>query len=680
MLKIKVIFITFSILLLSFTPTLFASSVLYQAESMSLSGSSTIMGASNGSSRGVGTLAGEASGRQAVKLTKNGDAISFVTTADANTIVVRYSIPDAQGGGGIQDTLGLTVYAPNRRTQLFPNENSPEQDLTLTSRYAWVYGTTSNPGGALRNVPPPIPIPYITKLYDETSMQFGQTIPAGSIVKLVNKTSTKKAFTIDFVELELVPDPIPQPAGYISLTQDCGVKASSNNALGTPTDKTDFNYVFSGVDDTLFPDSVFHAYTGPNPINPINNPDSRVYELDYYTSSIDSTMNALADENTQNLINCLSLNKPIYVPVGRYYMRGAVPLPSNTQIQGAGMWYSKFVAVNTGAPVPVTIGTVEGVQGQTGNLTFVTQGNATTQVNLSDFSMFGNVTQRDTLDDHKPVAINGQFTNSTFNNLWIEHYRIGIQMTGNSSDITYSNSRVRNTYADGFDFYGGTTNSTIENCQARGTGDDGISIWSQSSPGVTGPSSYNLVTNCDVSLNWFSHGIAIYGGENNTVTDSTVTDTLANACLDMGSQFTPYPIPTMTANANNLVLTRCGGPTINSSAIMATYDNSTIPTINLNFSDIDIYSPSYGGIGILDKNTSIPDTPKIYPVFNNVNVLTSPINVPCVTLSGNLKGALTLDNTYACSSTTAKATACTVKETTAFPVNVDSPLPKRCAM
>ena len=49
----------------------------------------------------------EAIGRQAVSLTQTGDYVEFTTTAAANSIVVRYSIPDAPAGGGISATLGL---------------------------------------------------------------------------------------------------------------------------------------------------------------------------------------------------------------------------------------------------------------------------------------------------------------------------------------------------------------------------------------------------------------------------------------------------------------------------------------------------------------------------------------------------------------------------------------------
>jgi hypothetical protein len=46
------------------------------------------------------TLSGEASGRQAVKL-EPGQHVDFTLTQPANALTVRYAVPDAPAGGGI---------------------------------------------------------------------------------------------------------------------------------------------------------------------------------------------------------------------------------------------------------------------------------------------------------------------------------------------------------------------------------------------------------------------------------------------------------------------------------------------------------------------------------------------------------------------------------------------------
>src|SRR4051794_36653629 len=83
-------------------------------------------GAVIGPDRTAYTLAAEASGRRAVRLTP-GQYVEFTLPAAANAITVRYSIPDAPGGGGI--TAPLDVKAGG----------GPKRTMTLTSRYSWLY-------------------------------------------------------------------------------------------------------------------------------------------------------------------------------------------------------------------------------------------------------------------------------------------------------------------------------------------------------------------------------------------------------------------------------------------------------------------------------------------------------------------------------------------------------------
>src|SRR5260221_10684388 len=72
-------------------------------------------------------LPSEASGRTAVQLTQPGQYVEFTLIQPANSIVVRYSIPDSKNG---KDLIApLTLYI-NGQTQA---------DLTLTSVYNWFY-------------------------------------------------------------------------------------------------------------------------------------------------------------------------------------------------------------------------------------------------------------------------------------------------------------------------------------------------------------------------------------------------------------------------------------------------------------------------------------------------------------------------------------------------------------
>lgn len=150
-----------------------------------------------GPNRVVGDLAGEASGRKAVTLDRTGAYVEWTTRADANSLVVRFSMPDAAGGGGTNATLAVYV------------DGQFLKNIDLTSRYAWLYGPEANPGnqpgqGAPRHI------------YDEANALLGTTVEAGSTIRLQKTASNTSRYTVDFVDLEqATPQANPDPARYV---------------------------------------------------------------------------------------------------------------------------------------------------------------------------------------------------------------------------------------------------------------------------------------------------------------------------------------------------------------------------------------------------------------------------------------------------------------------------------
>ncbi|RPJ16255.1 MAG: hypothetical protein EHM33_34045, partial [Chloroflexi bacterium] len=78
--------------------------------------------------RTFGTVAAESSGRRAVKLDQAGEYVQFQSTGPANSVVVRFVIPDSEDGQGLEATISLYV------------DNVFRQKIQLTSKYAWSYG------------------------------------------------------------------------------------------------------------------------------------------------------------------------------------------------------------------------------------------------------------------------------------------------------------------------------------------------------------------------------------------------------------------------------------------------------------------------------------------------------------------------------------------------------------
>jgi len=186
----------------------------YEAESAATNG--VIIGPSRAvnDSNVLNSIAGESSGRSAVKLSGTGQNIRFSTSCVANSIVVRYVIPDSSDGSGTSGTLGLYV------------NGTRVQTLALTSHYAWAYGnpastdaTTNNPADG-----------FARHFYDEVSLLLSADIPAGATVALQQDASDTAAYyVIDLIDLEEVSAALTQPANSLSVT-DYGA---------TPNDGTD---------------------------------------------------------------------------------------------------------------------------------------------------------------------------------------------------------------------------------------------------------------------------------------------------------------------------------------------------------------------------------------------------------------------------------------------------------
>jgi hypothetical protein len=149
------------------------------------------------------SLETEASGYALVELRGTGDSVTIAngTGKNANTLVVRASIPDAPQGGGITASLNLYVNGQFR------------QAITLSSKQEWNYrDATTNPddpgaGGA----------PY--HFYNEFPVWVtGDPIAAGSTITLKKDTAnTAAVYDVDSIDLENVGAALPQPANSLSV-------------------------------------------------------------------------------------------------------------------------------------------------------------------------------------------------------------------------------------------------------------------------------------------------------------------------------------------------------------------------------------------------------------------------------------------------------------------------------
>ncbi|WP_327033285.1 discoidin domain-containing protein [Micromonospora ureilytica] len=160
---------------------------MYEAEDGVIGGGAAVVGPN----REIGDLAGEASGRRAVTLNSTGSYVEFTTRASTNTLVTRFSIPDASGGGGINSTLNVYVNGTFHKA------------IDLTSQYAWLYGNEASPGNSPSAGGP-------RHIYDEANVMLNSTVPAGSKIRLQKDPANTTTYAIDFINTEQVA-PIANP-------------------------------------------------------------------------------------------------------------------------------------------------------------------------------------------------------------------------------------------------------------------------------------------------------------------------------------------------------------------------------------------------------------------------------------------------------------------------------------
>ena len=139
------------------------------------------------------TLQSEASNQAATQLTAMGSYVQWTNNEAADGLTIRFSIPDAVDGSGTIGTLALYV------------NDTYIQDITLNSYWAWQYILFYG-NKYPDNTPSNTKFPRMR--FDEIHLKLGNKIPSGATFRLVKKDDNTAAYTIDFVELEPVPDPV----------------------------------------------------------------------------------------------------------------------------------------------------------------------------------------------------------------------------------------------------------------------------------------------------------------------------------------------------------------------------------------------------------------------------------------------------------------------------------------
>lgn len=159
--------------------------------------------ASDGHFSMTNSIEGEASGRQAVNLSARGQYVQFTTPTGANTLVLRYCVPDTADGRGADYTLSLYLNG------VFL------QKIPVTSRYSWLYGVypfSNRPSdGQPRN------------FFDEARLK-GLVIHPNDVLRLQVDAGDSAAFYIlDLIDLEAAAAPLSRPPNSRSVLDNGAV-------------------------------------------------------------------------------------------------------------------------------------------------------------------------------------------------------------------------------------------------------------------------------------------------------------------------------------------------------------------------------------------------------------------------------------------------------------------------
>jgi hypothetical protein len=434
------------------------------------------------------TLPAEASGRQAVKLTAPGQFVEFTLTRPANAITLRYALPDAPAGGGIDAPLTLALKGKRVST------------LTLTSKYSWLYNQYSFSNDP--NAGPIHPDWWITErdawfgtgitipfrpmhFYDEQRVLLDKTYDKGDKVRVSVPERTTAAWTvIDLVDFEKVSPPVRNVPNSVSVL--------------------DF-----GADPTAAADSA---------------------------GAFDAAIGAAKAKG-----------KIVFIPAGTYQVNRHIVVDDVT-IKGAGSWWTiiKGHEVTLGAPAPDgSVHTGVGFYGK-----YVEDGGSS-NVHLSNFAIEGDVRERIDTDQVNGVGgalsdstIDGLYIHHTKVGLWFDGpmhdltvsntivadvIADGVNFRRGVTSSKVLNSFFRNTGDDAMAMWSHHV-STVE----------------------ADENANNVYDHNTVQTPTLANGIAIYGGRNNTVSNNIVADPIREGSgLHAGQRFNSTPFAGYLRFTNN---------------------------------------------------------------------------------------------------------------------------------
>ncbi|RCX16176.1 CARDB protein [Fontibacillus phaseoli] len=238
-----------------------------------------------------------------------------------------------------------------------------------------------------------------------------------------------------------------------------------------------------------------------------SNPDPGKYVEVSASKSIEQALNEFRQDTSK---------KGIFIPAGEWTISNKIYLYGRaTEIIGAGPWHTKLVAPPNQSNTDVGFNIGSSANGST----------------IRDLSAWGNYVYR--VDGPGKFIDGDGMQNVTVQNIWVEHF-VCLYWGVKSSNNTFKNNRIKNTFADGINMTNGSSYNVIDNNYSRGAGDDAFALFSAIDSG----GSYNVgnkYTNLTATCVRRAAAFAVYGGSDNLYQNLYAADTLNYPGLTISS-------------------------------------------------------------------------------------------------------------------------------------------------
>ncbi|WP_052489168.1 discoidin domain-containing protein [Streptomyces sp. 150FB] len=487
-----------------------------------------------------------------VKRTNNTSTQSFFVGRGANMPYDMYEAEDGVAGGGAQ------VIGPNRTVGDLAGEASGRKAVTLNNNGNYVEFTTRASTNTL-----------VTRFSIPDSAGGGGTDATlnvyvdGTFLKAIDLTS-KYAWLYG---AETGPNNSPGSGGPRHIYDEANVMLGKTVPAGAKIrlQKDAANTSKYAID-----------FINTELATQVPNPDAATYAVP----------TGFAQQDVQNAIDKVRMDTTgklvgVYLPAGDYQTSSKFQVYGKpVKVVGAGPWFTRFHAPDTQENTDVGFRVEAAAKGSS----------------FTNFSYFGNYTSR--IDGPGKVFDLSNVTDITIDNIWNEH-TVCLYWGANADRITISNSRIRDTFADGVNMTNGSTDNHVVNNDARATGDDSFALFSAIDAG--GADMYgNVYENLSASLVWRAAGLAVYGGYRNTFRNILIADTLVYSGITVSSLDFGYAMNgfgTEPTTIENVSVIRSGGHFWGSQTFPGIWLFSASKVFQgIRINNVDIVDPTYSGI------------------------------------------------------------------------------------